>query len=230
MSSESQVTVTAASTSSAATTASAAATSSAATEASIDISSSGLEGRLNSFLEEGEEISFHRTGGSVAASYFVQIKNSTSKKSHLCVLCTEKVRARLQLMISVGNGYFKFAVQNAQNRLTTHHKEHNTEKAFTYKFKPSFTGHSNTLDGLWKATAAKQPISKYESAKRRYFDSLPQLTEEVQELIEHHLLKLCACRLLPYSFVEWTELQELIDVCLMLPPAKVSGELGIDMI
>jgi len=137
-------------------------------------------------------------------------KSKTAQAKSLTFVCY--VRRKFVLDCSWWFQLVTATSNYAQNHLTTHHKEHNTEKAFTYKFKPSFTGHSNTLDGLWKATAAKQPISKYESAKRRYFDSLPQLTEEVQELIEHHLLKLCACRLLPYSFVEWTELQELIDV------------------
>ena len=104
-------------------------------------------------------------------------------------------------MIPIGNGNVKFAVQNAQNHLTTHHKDHNIEKAFTYKFKPGFTAHNNTLDGLWKATVAKQPISKYKNAKCHYLDSLPPVTAKVQELIEHHLLKLYASRLLPYNFV-----------------------------
>jgi len=161
------------------------------------------------------------TGKSLIASYFVRIRNTKTKKTHICVLCEAKEHARVSLL-ATEKGKSKFAVGNAEKHFNKWHKEIDHKKPFTGKFRPSLSN-SLTVTGMWtKKKAAEEPLTDYAIKKAAYFLCLAEATEEEIELVVHHLQKLCASRLLPYSFVDWPELRELVEVCVALPAKKIA--------
>jgi len=150
-------------------------------------------------------------------------------ESFICVLCEAKEHARVSLL-ATEKGKSKFAVGNAEKHFNKRHKEIDHKKPFTGKFRPSLSN-SLTVTGMWtKKKAAEEPLTDYAIKKAAYFLCLAEATEEEIELVVHHLQKLCASRLLPYSFVDWPELRELVEVCVALPAKKVSNRLSENLV
>ncbi len=147
-------------------------------------------------------------------TYFVPIKYRDDQrnkgKPHACLKCTNELN-----LGCTGNG---------QKHLN---KKHADWKTAAFALHASSTeAASGPLERAFAAARAADERSEEQqeraAVQRRYMSRLPSATPQQRALVLQLLSTLCTNHLLPYSFIEWPALVQLVETCLALPAIRVS--------
>jgi hypothetical protein len=144
-------------------------------------------------------------------SFFAPIGGTPQQgKTHVCILCPNTRKGRFAARRNLSNK------TNGAKHINESHKDIDWTKGFQLHGRPAAQQMS-----LLAALTAKPGLSNYRKARQVMRGKLLKPTAEMHQHIHDLLARLCFTRCLPYSFVEWPELIELLEDCAMLGPVKV---------
>ena len=150
--------------------------------------------------------SFCIPNNALGMTYFIEIENPKYQKTHICVLCARRVNLTHR--------------SNAEKHLKGNHSEVDIAKHYSRSFS-AIDAARGSIKKLLEQGKEEQYQSVEKRTRAKYTSKLNQLSPTQKQLIIAQLVKLCTAWLLPYSFIEWEELIELLEMCIAMLPGKV---------
>lgn len=190
---------------------SASATAAAAPAPLSALNAEVLEQRLLSYLGPDERLADWSSSKSLTMSHFRPIIRPNplpvghDGATHLCVLCTSKSTARVNLK---------------HTRNATHHLNGKHKTVTTAFIPPAPATPKGSIVDLFNKQLSVQR-SPTQSSRSVAIGKASEASQKQQFMLRQHLAKMCFSHQLPYSFTEWEELGACIQDCCLLPSVNV---------